>query len=133
MIRCWLVLPLFAVALAACGRGGSATAIETALGAPVQLAPGQAVVIENANLEVRFAGIASDSRCPSDVTCLWAGEVVVQLAVRSDGRTTQHEIREMHSATIGGYTVAVLQVLPARTSSQPIAPADYRATLKITR
>jgi hypothetical protein len=67
------------------------------------------------------------------VTCLWAGEVVVQLAVRNDNRTTQHELKEMESATIAGYSVAILQVLPARTSSQPIAPGDYRVTLKITR
>ena len=49
------------------------------------------------------------------------------------GKTTRHEVREMQSATVGAYTVSVLQVLPAPTSSQRIAAADYRATLKITR
>ncbi len=82
---------------------------------------------------MQFTGIAADSRCPSDVTCVWAGEIVVQLAINSDGTTTQHEIKENESAAVGGYTVTVLQVLPARTSSQRIAPADYRVTLKVAR
>ena len=125
------LLAMCGVALAACS-GGDSDSIEATLGAPLQLAPGQAAVLSD-GLEVQFAGIAADSRCPSDVTCVWAGEVVTRLAVRHERRTSQHEVREMASAPIGGYSVTVLQVLPARSTSQPIAPADYRVTLKITR
>jgi hypothetical protein len=133
MIRRLLLLVLFAAALAACGRGGAGTDLEGSLDAPSQLAPGESIVLEAEKLEVQFVGIARDSRCPTDVTCVWAGEVVVRLAIRSDGTTTQHEVKETESATADGFTVTVLQVLPARTSSQPIAAADYRVTLKITR
>lgn len=133
MIRRRLLLVLLTAALAACGRGGAATEIEGSLDAPSQLAPGQSLVLAAEKLEVQFIGIASDSRCPSDVTCVWAGEVIARLAIRNDGKTTQHEVKETQSATVDRYTVTVLQVLPARTSSQPIAAADYRVTLKITR
>jgi hypothetical protein len=64
---------------------------------------------------------------------VWAGEVVVRLTVRKDGRSQEIGIREAQSLPIAGFKVAVLQVLPARASSQPIAPADYRVTLKLTR
>lgn len=118
-----------AVALAACGRDGLATP----LGAPIQLAPGQSAKFPDENLEVKFVGIDSDSRCPSDVTCVWAGEVVVRLTVRKDGRTQELGIKETHSLAAEGYSVSVLQVLPVRATSQPIAPADYRVTLKVER
>src|SRR5262245_51503364 len=127
-----LLLSFWAVALAGCARGGPAS-YEAPLDAPVQLAPGQSAEFDAGKLEVEFTGIVSDSRCPSDVTCVWAGEVVARFAVRTDGRTTQHEIKETQSATVGGYTVTLLQVLPAHSSSQPIAAQDYRVTLKITR
>jgi hypothetical protein len=127
----FLSLLLWAVALAACGRDGSAASFETPLDAPIQLAPGQSAVFAAEKLEVQFTGIASDSRCPNDVTCVWAGEVLVQLAIRSKGQATQHEIKETQSVAIDNYTVTVLQVLPARASSHPIAPADYRVTLKV--
>ena len=128
MIARSLLLLILAVALAACGRDGSAAELD----APIQLAPGQSAVFAAEKLEVHFAGI-EDSRCPADVACVWAGEVVVQLAVRSDGKTTQHRVRETQSATVAGYTITVLQVLPARASSQRIVPAEYRVTLKVTR
>jgi hypothetical protein len=120
---------VLAVALAACGRGGSAAELD----APIQLAPGQSAVFADPKLEVQFSGIENDSRCPADVTCVWAGEIIVQLTVRSGGKTTQHSIKETESATVAGATITVLQVLPARTSSQRIAPDDYRVTLKVTR
>jgi hypothetical protein len=130
MIRRHLLLAtLCVVVLAACGRGSA----EVTLGAPIQLAPGDKAVLAAEKIEVEFTGIATDSRCANDVTCVWAGEVVVRLAIRSDGKTSQHEVRESQSARVGDHAVTILQVLPARASSGPIPPADYRVTLKITR
>jgi hypothetical protein len=129
MIARSLLFSILAVALAACGRDGSAADLD----APIQLAPGQSAVFEEQALEVEFTGIESDSRCPTDVTCVWAGEVIVQLAVRSGGKTTQQAVKETQSTAVDGYTVTILQVLPARSSSQRIAPADYRVTLKVAR
>jgi hypothetical protein len=129
MIARSFVLALFAVALAACGRDGSAATLNE----PIQLAPGQSAIFESDQLSVQFVGIAADSRCPSDATCVWAGEVVVQFAIRQDDRTTQQEIKENESGAVGAYSVTVLGVLPIPSTQQRIAPADYRVTLKVTR
>ena len=118
-----------AVALAACGRDGSAATLD----APIQLAPGQSAVFDAENLAVKFVGIDTDSRCPSDVACVWAGEVVVRLSVRKDSRTKELSIKATQSLPVDGYSVTVLDVLPPRPSSQRIAPADYRVTLKVAR
>jgi len=120
---------VFAVALAACGRDGSAAT----LNAPIQLEPGQSAVFDAENLAVKFVGIDSDSRCPSDVACVWAGEVVVRLSVRKDSRTQELSIKATQSLPVDGFSVTVLDVLPPRASSQRIAPADYRVTLKVAR
>jgi hypothetical protein len=129
MIRNACVSFLVAVALAACGRGGAAATLD----APIQLAPGESAVFDAEDLQVKFLGISSDSRCPTDVACVWAGEVLVRLALRKDSRTKELAIKETEQLPVEGYSVKVLQVLPARKSSQPIAPADYRVTLKLTR
>jgi hypothetical protein len=128
MIGRYLLSMLFAFALAACGRDGSAAT----LNAPTQLTPGQSALFDAEDLAVKFVGIDSDSRCPSDVACVWAGEVVVRLAVRKDGRTQELSIKSNASLPVEGFVVAVLEVLPPRSSSQRIAPADYRVTLKVT-
>lgn len=119
----------FLLALAACGRDGSAAT----LNAPVQLAPGQSAVFDAENLEVKFVGIDSDSRCPSDVACVWAGEVIVRLSVRKDRRPKELAIKAAQSVPVEGFMLTVLDVLPSRASSQPIAPGDYRVTLKVTQ
>ncbi len=119
-----------AVALAACGRGGSAATLDQ----PVQLAPGESAVLKAEKLEVTFVEIISDSRCPTDTTCFWQGTVTVRLAIRSDGKVTQHEADTSNDVAIKDFVVDVLDVLPARgPQSQRIAPADYRVTLKIAR
>lgn len=130
MIGRYLVLSLFAVALAACGRDGSAAVLDE----PLQLAPGQSAIFKAEKLEVTFVDVASDSRCAADMTCFWQGAVVVRLKIRSSGKDTQHEVMESHTVAVDGYTVTLLQALPARgPEAHRIAPADYRATLKVTR
>jgi uncharacterized lipoprotein YajG len=129
MIGRYLVCLLFAVALAACGRDGSAAT----LSAPIQLAPGQSAVYDAENLEVKFVGIDSDSRCPSDVACVWAGEVIVRLTVRKDRRTKELSIKGNENLPVDGFVVSVLEVLPPPKSTQRIAPADYRVTLKVAQ
>lgn len=120
----------WAVAPAACGRGGATTNLDE----PVQLAPGESALFQAGKLEVTFVEVISDSRCPTDTTCIWQGTVSVRLAIRSDGKVTQHEADASNDVAISGYVVDILDVLPARgPQSQRIAPADYRVTLKITR
>ena len=82
---------------------------------PIQLAPGQSAVFETEQLEVTFVDVASDSRCASDVTCLWAGELV--RAARDSQqrqRNSARGARSYRSVAVDGYTVTVLEVLPAR-------------------
>jgi hypothetical protein len=126
MIVRLLVPLLFAVALAACGRDGTAATLNE----PIQLAPGQSAVFHD-NLKVRLVDV-SDSRCPTDVTCLWAGEAIVRLTIISKGKTSEHELKELQKGALDGYLFEILQVLPARgPEAQRIAPADYRVTLKV--
>ena len=130
MIRNWCVSILIAVALAGCGRGGSAASLDE----PIQLAPGQSAIFKAEKLEVTFVEVGADSRCPTDVTCFWQGTVAVRLAIRSNGNVTQHGADVSTDLAIDGYVVDVLDVSPARgRQSQRIAPADYRVTLQVTR
>lgn len=120
---------LVAVALAGCERGGWAATLE----APVQLAPGKSAVFGAEKLEVTFVDVVSDSRCATDVTCVWQGAVTVRLAVRSGGGQAEHELMESQKLAVDGYVVEFLEVLPPRgPESQRIAPGDYRVTLKVT-
>lgn len=44
---------------------------------------GEAIKIDN--VSIKLLEVLEDSRCPSDVTCIWAGQAKVKVAVSVDG------------------------------------------------
>jgi hypothetical protein len=76
--------------------------------------------------------VVDDSRCPSDVTCVWAGEVKVQLSTRINAaEAVQHEITAGQQATVGALRLIVVKVQPEPISTRKISPEEYRVTLKV--
>ena len=64
-------------------------------------------------MKVRFVAVTEDSRCPRDVTCIWAGEVKVQLEIQESSKAASKvEILEGASTVAGAYRVTVVRVEP---------------------
>lgn len=130
--RYCLIPLLLVMALVACRAVPEARAVD--LDQEVQLAPGEQVVFGQQELFVEFVRVVDDSRCPTDVTCVWAGEVKVQLSTRVDAAAAEpHEIIAGQHATVGGFRVFVVQVRPDRNSARTISPDEYRVTLRVER
>lgn len=103
----------------------------------------RAAVIGEDVLRVRFDGVIEDSRCPSSVLCVQAGEVMVGVTVASSlvratsyvlGGATDGEGRLLEPASIEheGFTVQLLQVAPyPETPDAPIAADAYLATFAV--
>lgn len=43
------------------------------------------------NRSLKFKNVVSDSRCPKDVTCIWAGEAIVAVEVYEDGKCIEEK------------------------------------------
>ena len=85
-----------------------------------------------AELKVRFVAVTEDSRCPRDVTCVWAGEVKVPLEIQESSKAASLvEILEGGSTVAGAYRVTLVRVEPAPANGMNIAPQDYRVTLRV--
>jgi hypothetical protein len=102
---------------------------------PVVLAIGQKLAFEELDIEVELRAVEADSRCPSDVNCVWAGDAAVQVAVTpssGDAQTFQlHTLLDPKSATIGEARVELLDLAPYPKSGVHIEPQAYRATLRV--
>jgi hypothetical protein len=123
---------LLAVALVGCKSGGAPASHAANLGQEFELAPNQRATFEPHGLSVEFVRVVEDSRCPTDVTCVWAGEVKVQLSTRMrEAEAVQHQITAGQDATVGEFRLAVVRVRPERISTREISPPEYRATLKV--
>jgi hypothetical protein len=96
----------------------------------------QTATVSGTPLSVRFDQVPEDSRCPSDVVCVWAGNARVHL-VLSVERDEEVGLDlntglEPRSASALGYRITLEKVQPIPTSGSSIPPADYLAHLRVT-
>jgi hypothetical protein len=74
----------------------------------------------------------NDSRCPSDVVCVWEGKADVKIEVTSPVKgsitlSTYNHLRD----TIGDYSFELKDVAPYPVSTKTIKLEEYNVTLKI--
>lgn len=108
------------------------------LGTDFTLAPGESVVVNQDALQLTFVRVTGDSRCPVNalIQCVWAGSAVIALrAVTNAGtRELPLETQATHdTVTVDGFLVRLVAVTPEPLTTDPIPPATYRATMRITR
>lgn len=76
------------------------------------------------NLTVRPLAVTEDSRCPSNVVCVWAGRVVLRVRVSGIGERTISSIEPL--ALSGGGTLELASVWPPRVHGErPAGPYRF--------
>ncbi len=107
-------------------------------GEPFQLKIGQAAVVPDSSLALRFEAVPQDSRCPADVQCIWAGDGVVRLTLRTAADSSTADLHTNQGAgapsvRAGAWTIELLSLAPAPHAGQPIPASEYTATLQVRR
>lgn len=93
----------------------------------------QAFVSADNSLKFTITEI-NDSRCPSDVVCVWQGEAAVKITVESPLAGTL-ELSTFHnqSDTLGTYIFQILEVTPYPVSTETIELNEYNVKLKVEK
>lgn len=126
-----LLLPFMAGSLLA----GCTLVTEAQLDQEFRLAPGQSAILAGTDLVVTFREVASDSRCPSQVVCIWAGNGVVTVTVRREGVEEDHTLGTPtgpEEVVSGPYAIRITGLDPEPEEGETIPPGDYRVRLRIT-
>lgn len=125
-------LPLLLVLAAACS---STTAPQ--LGDEFALRLGEQATIAEIGLRISFTAVSEDSRCPSNVTCVWSGDaaVVIESWTAATGAETQvlHSHLDPQSVRIDSVELELVRVEPIPVEPGVIAPDDYVVTLSTRR
>jgi hypothetical protein len=113
-----------------------ASAAEPELGHPFEMKPDEVVTIQG--LRITFEGVTDDSRCPTGVQCVWAGDAAAAFTLEKPPAAAEH--RTLHTngrferqVTIDTFVVRFDDLKPYPKRGATIAPTDYRATLVVTR
>jgi serpin B len=113
------------------------------LGYPFYLSINQTASSQKDDILVRFVNVTEDSRCPTDVQCIWAGQVsiLVELSRISDGQIVGEltltkgpgDSGTLASKSIDGFIVGLGLVEPVPVSTKKIQLTDYIIQLVVKR
>ncbi|NNL58094.1 MAG: hypothetical protein HKP31_01275, partial [Nitrosopumilus sp.] len=95
----------------------------------------QSAEFPHENLAMSFLNVIEDSRCPSDVTCIWQGKASLSFSMSEDLKTEIIlDTYEKNTATVfGKYKVELIDVKPYPISTATIKIEDYTAVLRISK
>ncbi|HEX9424081.1 MAG TPA: hypothetical protein VF899_12625 [Pyrinomonadaceae bacterium] len=138
IITCFVLLGCLG---AAGGNGNAAGTMQAVrLNRPFSLRAGQEVTLRGERLRIKFEAVEEDSRCPANVTCVWAGNAAVRLAFSTSHRDRKSlTLNTGKSATLvgerqyRGYKVRLLGLSPYPQSDQKIGARDYVVTLLVSK
>jgi len=92
------------------------------------------------NLSITFNTYPNDSRCPSDVTCIWAGFVEVELLINQKGKesilklSTEPNVSGLPvQAKQGDYSIKLIDVIPYPATNIRIDPNQFRVVLLVEK
>lgn len=99
------------------------------LGEEITLKHGDKVVINSDGIIVRFLSVSEDSRCPSDVTCVWKGKASVIVNININGL----DLGNYEFSTDGNksvinvneYSLKLNGIEPYPESSKSLEKSDY--------
>ncbi|MEH1930217.1 hypothetical protein [Nostoc sp.] len=114
--------------------------VGTPLDTQFYLKYGQIAYLRSEGIEIKFSKVIEDSRCPINVTCIWAGQVTIGLDIIKNGRKFSTLILTLSpindaSATqsFGKYTVTLKEVFPSRKSGVSLVTEDYIAKIVVSK
>lgn len=75
--------------------------------------------------------VVSDSRCPEDVTCVWAGEIEVLTRLALGNEVSEVNIKLGVENNFAGKKVTLTNVSPNTNSKKTIESQDYHFDFKV--
>jgi len=109
------------------------------LGQEFKLRVGQRATVDGEPFSLRFVSVLNDSRCPADVTCVWAGNAEVLIEANAAG-----SIASLKLNTLGGdkfpkdarhqhYQLGLIALSPLPRKDSRIKTTDDEATLVLRK
>jgi hypothetical protein len=135
MYRIFLIVGLLMVILLT-GLSCFSPNLPASTGQEFTLPVGKTASIADENLSIKFVEVTADSRCPSDVVCVQAGEAKCQVLIKYLGSVSSVVLTQngsMLSQQVFSNYVLNFKLEPYPVSTQKINPADYKLVITINK
>ena len=135
MTRSLLAVSVAILVLGCMSPSGVSPVVNVQPGRQFDLAVGQEAQIQGSSVSVRFSGVGEDSRCGSDVQCVWAGNAVVRLTLKSSdtpaSESALNTTLNPKETPFAGFSIRLIGLKPQTKSGRTIPQTEYVATLEI--
>ena len=95
------------------------------------LAPGQTAEIKRSDTRITFRQVREDSRCPTDVTCVWEGDAKVEVVIARTGAPDETKLLSIKSpgneTRVGNLKIRFVGLTPVPRQADAGAPKNYLA------
>jgi len=99
--------------------------------------------LEFGDKTIRFKEVISDSRCPKDVTCVWAGEAKVLIEIFEKGKRINEKIVVINTSTIdetplqfsaggGIYSITAFKLFPYPSTASKKNTMHYTLEMQVS-
>lgn len=105
----------------------------------LELAINKSAINNENQLTISIDSVLNDSRCPSDVVCIWAGNAEVRFLFINDGEETKFVLNShagnnfVSDTLIYGYYIQLVNLKPYPVSTKAISNDEYVAELLIKK
>src|SRR5437899_947991 len=102
-----------------------------------QLKVNQTSSLESNTIKVKLLNVTADSRCPSDMTCVWQGQVKISVNIiknnqdLGDFSLTSRAGQDLGIQNFDDHSIQVVKVEPYPTSGKKISTSDYMVTFAV--
>lgn len=117
----------------------AAVAVPAQLNEPFKLKIGQQATINSEKISISFLNVTEDSRCPSDVVCIWQGQASIRISTEINGTNAGQFVLTVggneKSAVLGGgkYSIKMTGLEPYPVSTNHAELKDYIAILVVSK
>ena len=106
-------------------------------GVAFSLPAGKTAGINGSRTRIRFDEVRNDSRCPADVTCVWAGDAQVVVTISRNGSPDVSRILGFippkNETTSGDLRIHLVDLAPVPRQSDGNVPRAYVVQLVVSR
>lgn len=95
------------------------------------LAPGQTAEIKRSDTRITFRQVREDSRCPTDVTCVWEGDAKVEVVIAHAGVPDEIKLLSIkapnNETRVGNLKIRFVGLTPVPRQADAGAAKNYLA------
>ncbi len=112
--------------------------VDANIGSEFMLQFNQSAEIKSENMKITFLNVTSDSRCPTDVTCVWQGKAEIDVNLQKEDQDVTVSLpiggdSKQDVTVFNQYLIQLVDLSPYPVSTKNIQTDEYAAKINITK